>query len=283
MKKITLLILTITLLFPAFMSAQTASDSVALANADWNWVRLGKGAKAGYALVPMFGAKMSISIIKYPAKRCKTYIIDAQHPNEGTTPALAKKHKAKAAINASYFDMKRLIPSTYFAIDGKIVGNTKRNETFRTNGYIATKDKKGHQLEIAFTDTTKYGIYPTEYNALLTSGPVLLIDKKVPNFIKEKYFYDKRHPRTIIGYDDKGYVYYIVIDGRFPDREIYGASISEESYISKQLGLTHAINLDGGGSSTAWTKKTGVINHPYDNHKFDHEGCRTVPNIIIMK
>ena len=63
MKKITLLILTITLLFPAFMSAQTASDSVALANADWNWVRLGKGAKAGYALVPMFGAKMSISII----------------------------------------------------------------------------------------------------------------------------------------------------------------------------------------------------------------------------
>ncbi len=283
MRKITLLVIAVFLQSSLFLSAQSISDSLALVNSDWNWVNLGKGAKAGYALIPMFGAKQSISVIKYPAKRFKTFIKDDQHPNEGTTPALAKRHKAKAAINASYFNVKKLTPVTYFAIEGKVVGKTTKNELFRTNGYVAFKDKKGRQIEINFTDTTKYDIYPSEYYSLLASGPVVLIDKQFPKFKHDTYFHDKRHPRTVIGYDDKGYIYYVVIDGRFPDREIYGATIPEVAYISRYLGMTHAINLDGGGSSTAWSKKTGVINHPYDNRKFDHEGCRTVPNIIMMK
>ena len=48
------------------------------------------------------------------------------------------------------------------------------------------------------------------------------------------------------------------------------------------LGMTDAINLDGGGSTTLWTEKTGVINHPYDNRKFDHDGERSVPNLIVV-
>jgi exopolysaccharide biosynthesis protein len=48
------------------------------------------------------------------------------------------------------------------------------------------------------------------------------------------------------------------------------------------LGITQAINLDGGGSSAVWTNQTGVINHPRDNRKFDHEGERVVPNLIVV-
>ena len=44
-----------------------------------------------------------------------------------------------------------------------------------------------------------------------------------------------------------------------------------------------SINLDGGGSATIWTNKTGILNHPYDNHKFDHEGARKVPNILVFR
>ena len=47
--------------------------------------------------------------------------------------------------------------------------------------------------------------------------------------------------------------------------------------------MTDAINLDGGGSSTLWTDETGVINHPYDNKKWDHAGERRVPNILIAR
>ena len=74
----------------------------------------------------------------------------------------------------------------------------------------------------------------------------------------------------------------VVVDGRFKGRGD-GASIPELAVIASFLGLEEAINLDGGGSSTVWTERTGVINHPFDNHVFDHEGQRVVPNILIAR
>ena len=73
----------------------------------------------------------------------------------------------------------------------------------------------------------------------------------------------------------------MVIDGRFKGKAD-GASIFETAYICHLLGMTDAINLDGGGSSALWSRETGVINHPRDNKKFDHEGERVVPNLIVV-
>ena len=45
----------------------------------------------------------------------------------------------------------------------------------------------------------------------------------------------------------------------------------------KWLGCTSAINLDGGGSTTLWVNSygdNGVVNHPSDNKKWDHEGAK---------
>ena len=53
--------------------------------------------------------------------------------------------------------------------------------------------------------------------------------------------------------------------------------------IARLLGLVDALNLDGGGSSTLWTARKGVLNHPYDNHRFDHAGERAVPNCIVVR
>lgn len=44
------------------------------------------------------------------------------------------------------------------------------------------------------------------------------------------------------------------------------------------LGCIDAINLDGGGSTTMWTKDKGVINIPSDNN-----GERPVANILFLK
>ena len=77
-------------------------------------------------------------------------------------------------------------------------------------------------------------------------------------------------------------MFFIVIDGRFP-AQADGATIKECADIAYFLGCDEALNLDGGGSSTIWSTLTGVINHPYDNRVFGHEGERRVPNIIIAK
>ncbi|MGN0189559.1 MAG: phosphodiester glycosidase family protein, partial [Candidatus Cryptobacteroides sp.] len=77
-------------------------------------------------------------------------------------------------------------------------------------------------------------------------------------------------------------IYFIVIDGRFPEDAV-GMTIGQTAELCRMLGLKDAINLDGGGSSTMWIKDRGVVSHPYDNKKFDHEGERVVPNVILIK
>ena len=282
MKK-TLIALAAAFMLPIFASAQSPADSLAIVNADWNWKDLGKGAKVGYAIVDMFGAKQSISVLKYPAKKHVTEIIDAQNPAQATVPVISERTGALGSINASYFNVRQLTPTTYFVDNRKVVGETGKEELFRADGYVALKGRKGRRIEIGYTDPAKYEAYPKEYYDLLVSGPVVLMDSQIPQFPAEAGFYDMRHPRTVIGYDAKGTIYYVVIDGRFPMFGAYGATIMEVALISRYLGMTYALNLDGGGSSTLWTAPTGVVNHPFDNRKFDHEGCRTVPNIIIMK
>jgi exopolysaccharide biosynthesis protein len=58
------------------------------------------------------------------------------------------------------------------------------------------------------------------------------------------------------------------------------------SKVFKWLGAKNAMNLDGGGSSTLYIRNAtdnGVVNYPSDNKKFDHEGQRSVANIIYLK
>lgn len=62
-----------------------------------------------------------------------------------------------------------------------------------------------------------------------------------------------------------------VIDGRAKGQAA-GATIAETAYIARLLGLTDALNLDGGGSSALWTAQEGVVSHPSDNRRFDHAG-----------
>ena len=137
-------------------------------------------------------------------------------------------------------------------------------------------------MELLQYDSTKVETYRTGYYSALASGPILMLDGKAPVIDMGSSFNYMRHPRTIMGWDEKGMVYMVVVDGRFPG-QADGMSIPELIAVARLLGLKDAINLDGGGSSTLWTEKTGIINYPYDNRKFDHSGARKVPNIVIVR
>ena len=64
---------------------------------------------------------------------------------------------------------------------------------------------------------------------------------------------------------------------------VAGHSLGEFSALARKLGLTEALNLDGGGSTTLWTLTGGVLNHPCDNGQFDHEGQRIIPNAVVVR
>ncbi len=266
----------------AAASAQENRDSLAFVNAEWNVTRLKKGAVAMQAAVPMFGSMQSIAVIKYPARKFRMEILHRPGETAGATGDLAEDAGAEFAVNAGYFNMKKLCPSVYFRVGDEVLGHTYPNEVYRVDGIIGLKGKKGRRIIIEKSDTTQYEQVAGRCHTVLASGPLLVDDGEivVPEVKGEKYFYDRRHPRSVVGTDEAGNVYLVVIDGRFPG-QADGTTIYETAYISSLLGMKDALNLDGGGSSALWSEETGTINHPSDNKVFDHEGSRKVPNIII--
>ena len=263
-------------------AAQTSlSDSIAFANARWEISDLGGGAECRYAQIDMFGSRQSISVVSYPRRNFETQIVHLNRRAEATSE-LGKAAGADIAVNGSYFNVKTFEPVTFVLIDKKIVGRTTPNELMRTNGMLAFRDKKGRRMDIFFCDTSEYGQVARRYRSALAAGPVLIDGGRIVEYDSDKSFYTGRHPRTLIGKRADGEVVMVVIDGRFKGRG-EGATIAETAYIARLLGLVEALNLDGGGSSTLWTARKGVLNHPYDNHRFDHAGERAVPNCIVVR
>lgn len=264
---------------PAVM-AQTPEDSLKVVNADWGWQQLEKGAQAGYAELQIFGgATECISVVKYPQKRFKTSIIHAPAETSASTSKIAIANKALIACNGSYFNMRKITPVTFVALKHQQLGWPSKSELFRLTGSLCIK---GRRVDIVPSDSTKYESMLKKYDAVLESGPILRVGGKDVQNTKEGGFFASRHPRTIIGKGADGYIYMIVIDGRWKEHSA-GASIEETTAIARYFGLVDALNLDGGGSSTVWSAQTGTINHPNDNGKWDHEGERTVPNVVIAK
>ena len=264
----------------AAVAQGSPADSIAFATAEWRVSDLGGGAECRYAQVDMFGSRQSISVVSYPRRGFETQIVHLDRRAEATSE-LGKAAGADIAVNGSYFNVRTFEPVTFVLVDKKIVGRPTPTELVRTNGIIAFRDKKGRKMDIFFCDTSEYRQVARRYRSALAAGPGLIDDGRIVEYDSDKTFYTGRHPRTLIGKRADGEMVMAVIDGRFQG-EGEGATIAETAYIARQLGLVEALNLDGGGSSTLWTARKGVLNHPYDNHRFDHAGERAVPNCIVV-
>jgi len=88
-------------------------------------------------------------------------------------------------------------------------------------------------------------------------------------------FIDVRHPRTLIGVDRRGFIWLAAIDGRRPDHSL-GMTFVELGRLSDRLGLTDALNLDGGGSTTM------VVNGQVVNRPSDASGLRPVSDALVV-
>jgi hypothetical protein len=88
-------------------------------------------------------------------------------------------------------------------------------------------------------------------------------------------FVDARHPRTLIGVDDRGFIWLVAVDGRQVDYSI-GMTFADLQRLADQLRLTDALNLDGGGSTTMVVRGR-VVNRPSDPG-----GARPVSDAIIV-
>lgn len=252
-------------------------DSIAFVKAKWIEKKLADGAKLRYAQIHMFNSIQSISVLIYPAKHYATHVL--QPDKAGTTSELAKSVNAEFAINGSFFNMGNREPITFVMVDKQIKGVNKLKEDEKwINGILLINQTNNRcHIDIRPYEPNEWDTTQKNYTSALVSGPVLMTNHKIPDFNNTK-----RHPRTIIGTTAKGKeVIMLVIDGRFKGNAD-GVSFEESATIARYLKMENVLNLDGGGSSTLWTKELGVVNYPCDNHLFDHAGERKVSNIVYV-
>lgn len=110
---------------------------------------------------------------------------------------------------------------------------------------------------------------------LLRRGGRAITDWKAET-LNPSTFLDVRHPRTLIGVDDHGFVWLVAIDGRQPGYAV-GMDFKELQRLCDRLKLRDALNLDGGGSVTMVVKNK-IVNSPSDP-----TGPRAVSDAILVK
>ncbi len=88
-------------------------------------------------------------------------------------------------------------------------------------------------------------------------------------------FSERRHPRTAIGRLADGRIVLMVVGGRQPYHSL-GMTLVELAALMRQLGVTDAMNLDGGGSTTLVVRGV-VINLPSDE-----TGERPVSDVLLV-
>lgn len=265
------------------VKGQTVSDSLAVVSAQWKIESPRKGITHKYASIPqLYQAPQSISLIEIdPGAGLKVGVTVSDKMRE--TSKMASEQGAIAAINSSYFDMKRGNSVCFLKVDRQVVDTTTLGEfARRVTGAVSIR--KGKMKIISWNRQIEKQ-YKGKKGIVLASGPLMLKDGRYCDWsLCEKDFIRTKHPRSAVALTKDGKILFITVDGRFP-KHAGGVSIPELAHLIRILGGKDAINLDGGGSTTLWLSgapDNGIVNYPCDNKRFDHRGERTVPNILYI-
>jgi hypothetical protein len=184
-----------------------------------------------------------------------------------TVSSFADLVGAQAAINGDFFSYDGYWPT------GLAIGDA---ETWHSdndwNGFIAFGRDKAWISDPVETWTEPapwmdeaVGGFPK----LVADGVALSSYSSAPSHCPE------RHPRTAVGLSrDRRTLWLVVVDGR--SSASVGMTCQELGDLMVDLGAETALNLDGGGSSAAWTAADGVLNDPSDGSQ------RTVANHLAL-
>ncbi|MBR3450217.1 MAG: phosphodiester glycosidase family protein [Bacteroidales bacterium] len=229
----------------------------------------------------LFGSNQYLCVLEV-APGARFDIVPAEEGTLETTTALAVRTGAVAAVNGSFFNMRKPYGSVnYLRVDGTEVSpnvlrgvrNTRR--TLQQTGAVATWEGSLYMLK---GDVLARWERDIEAEDIVTTGPMLLVGGECEP-VKKDGFNTARHPRTAVGRRADGTVVLVVADGR--NELAAGLTMAELQQVMAALGCRDAINLDGGGSTTM-VVRGAVVNHPSDNGQFDVDGERPVANAIVI-
>ena len=223
--------------------------------------------------VDLFGGSQTASLLR----------VDSTHPNVEVRPILAstcrttsdiaERAGAVAAINAGYFDGGCQSVSL-IKIDGTLLAaNARSRSAFGIN--------EAGVPSIAWVPAGED--WQNAYHAV--GGLSRLVRDGQVNVEWERDsadygFTHYRNPRTGVAFKPTGEILLATLDGRTSAG--IGVDLFDFAQWFVWLGASDALNLDGGGSTSLWTRSEGVVNFPSDNGVADHLGERRVNSVLAV-
>jgi len=279
--------ITAALFFSLASGVFAQSDSLTVLKAAWMKEKITSGVhlKTFWFNKTLFNSNQNVSILEIKPKKNLFFDLAYDPDKLFITSDFGKKSNALAALNGTFFDIANGGSVDYIRADGKVINENRLGK----NGKRA-----GHQESALIFNKGKLGIskwdgeldweQSLEGEDIMVSGPLLLLNRTVEKLDTANSFNKTRHPRTAVALKKNKRVLLITVDGR--NENSAGMSLFELTKLMTWLNANDAINLDGGGSTTLWINnylKTGVVNFPSDNRKWDNEGQRKVANVVMLK
>ena len=238
--------------------------------------------------LPGEGLTYELQEIKDPPQRLHWLIVDLTNPRwktqvsaGGADPdgqgdwqttlmrpsAVAARERFDIAVNGDFFNVKRDPIAPNFRVDqwatvaGPAMSAGRAWASASNPRPCLVVDQEG-KLSIAM-----HARAPSNATAVIAGNVLLVKDGKPPRFENEA-----RHPRTVVGLDkDAKRLLLLVVEGRNPAKAV-GMSYAELSTVLINRGCHHALNLDGGGSTTLVirdreSRELKVVNSPTDGRE----------------
>lgn len=271
------------------LSVFTASTPLTLAaelNADRNtglcypshWTTLTPSRFIGQAQqIPFFRLKTKNGSIAYAAvinlKDRSVRLRPFFNQKTGTTSDAASRNNASLAINGGYFNLSDAQSAGYVVIDGKSQCDPKTNKALVGNpklkAYLPTIFNRS-ELRVLRNQKGETRVDIRKHNDPVPAG--WLLDSSVqagpqllPELTATKEAFLRTNPdgsladsigsrrpaaRTACGTTGDGHLILLCVASKNQEEFSSGATLEEVADILKQLGCDHAINFDGGTSTT---------------------------------
>lgn len=259
------ILLLVALFFTLAVAAQTAVDTDILAKADWKTTTLRKGLVCKTAVFDtLYGVPQEIAILEVSPRH---YKFDVQeHNGMEPTSKVSARENAIASMNGTFYNMKHGFSVSYLQQRGTVIDTTSTGVTQSNGALYITKHGKIKVIPWDKETELKYIRRPRKLS-MMAAGPLMLQDGEACDLsMCNRSFVENKHPRSGVVLTKDKKVLLIVVDGRRKGK-CEGVSIAEFIHLAKFLGGVDALNLDGGGSSTLWSKdlpEDGIINTPSD-------------------
>ncbi len=221
----------------------------------------------------LFGGSQYGSVIRVDLNQPNVEVKPVKSSGCQTTSQLASSVGAVAAINGGFFG-GGCGSVSLLKIDGQLFHTNARSRS--AIGF--------NQAGVPSIDWIQAGQdWPSMYHALGGLAKLVSlanIDVQWERDSADYGFTHYRNPRTGVGIINQQELLMATMDGRTSAG--LGVSLFDFAQWFVWLGANEALNLDGGGSTTLWTRTEGVVNYPSDNGLADHNGERGVASILAV-